>query len=451
MKNPTIHDKMRFGEKVSYGLVIFGNIPIMTLISTFLMIFYTNVVKLDPGKVGTLFLIARICDGISDPLMGILIDRMPKTKMGRIRPILIFGTIICAANYFLLWFGPTWTQVGKMAVVYVTYLLLGFTFDIMDIAANSLLPVMTSDTKERTTLSTIAGAVQMIGALGLSIAAPIILGDTSRIEGYYTLIMIALVIIVVGSIGGAFGVRERVQPEGDKKYSLKQLFAILLEQPVWALFLFNLLYNIGSNLVSTSNAFFFTYVVDDLSAMATLSGMSMLGVIPGIFISGVLANKLGRKNLALTGLAIAAIAPTLRYLDITNVTYMMVSSVVGGIGIGFIMPVRLGIAADNTDYVEYRTGQRAEGAISSLSSFAVKCASGIGGALPGYILAWSGFSSELAVQSASANNAIVFTNILLPVIFYVVAFVMFMFFYPITKKKMTEITQALKDRRAREQ
>lgn len=448
MKHPTIDNKMRLSEKVSYGLVILGNIPLMTLISSFLLIFYTNVIGLDPGKVATLFLVARICDGISDPIMGILVDRMPRTKLGRIRPVLILGTIICSINYLLLWFGPAWVSTGKMVVVYVTYLLLGFTFDLMDIAGNSLLPVMTENPKERTSLSTIAGAVQMIGAIALSIAAPLILGDASKIEGYYTLITIALCIVVVGSIGGALGVRERVQPESDEKYSLKQLLQILLLRPVWALFLLNLLYNVGSNLVATSQAFFFTYIVGNLDMMAAVSGLAMVGLIPGILISGFLTNRFGRKAMAMIGLLIAAAAPLLRYIDVSSVKILMISSVIGAVGTGFIMPVRLGIAADNTDYVEYKTGQRAEGAISSLSSFAVKCASGIGGALPGYILALCGFQKDVAVQSSAANQAIIFTNVLLPVIFYLLAFAVFAVCYPITKAKMKEITEHLKEKRS---
>ena len=112
------------------------------------MIYYTTVVGLDPKALATLFLISKVMDGISDPVMGFILDRFPVTKMGKFRPMLILGTIICVINYILLWFGAVWSPVGKYVIVYVTYLLLGWTFDIMDISKNSLLPVMTTDDKE---------------------------------------------------------------------------------------------------------------------------------------------------------------------------------------------------------------------------------------------------------------------------------------------------------------
>ncbi len=440
-------EKIRIGEKISYAMIILGGIPLMTVISSFLMIFYTNVVGLDPAKVATLFLIARICDGISDPLMGIAVDRLPRTKMGRVRPALIFGSIICGINYLLLWFGPAWIPAGKMVVVYLTYLLLGFTFDIMDIATGSLLPVMTSDQKERTSLSTIAGAVQMVGAIAISIAAPLIIGNVNEINGYYTLIGIVLLMVLIGPVLGTFGVRERVLPQSDQKYTVRELLNILKLQPVLVFFLYNLLYNIGSTLVATSNAYFFTYVTNNLDALAGVSGMSMVGLIPGILISGILTNKLGRKNIALIGMAIVAVSPLIRYIDVMNLTIMMISSAIGGIGIGFIMPSRIGINADNVDYIEYVTNQRAEGASASVSSFAVKCASGVGGALPGYVLALYGFEKAAAVQAPAVVNGIIFLNILLPVIFYAVTFIIFALFYPITRKKMAEITAQLTSRR----
>ena len=73
------------------------------------MIYYTTVVGLDPKALATLFLISEVMDGISDPVMGFILDRFPVTKMGKFRPMLILGTIICVINYILLWFGAVWS------------------------------------------------------------------------------------------------------------------------------------------------------------------------------------------------------------------------------------------------------------------------------------------------------------------------------------------------------
>lgn len=193
--------KMGVGEKICYFLMNIGNIPLMILLSSFFLIFYTNVVGLDPGALATLFLVSKIMDGISDPIMGFVLDKFPVTKMGKFRPMLIMGTVICVINYILLWFGAVWMPAGKYVVVYVTYLLLGWTFDIMDISLNSLLPVMTVDNKERNSLSLIKSVGYMLGAMAVSIIAPIVVAS-GTLQSYYTLIFGAMVVVLVCSIGG---------------------------------------------------------------------------------------------------------------------------------------------------------------------------------------------------------------------------------------------------------
>ena len=91
-------DKIKFKEKLAYATVNFGNIPLMTIINGYLLIFYTNICGLSPAACATLFLIARILDGLNDPLVGFVLDHLPNTKYGHFRPSLIVGTILCSAN-----------------------------------------------------------------------------------------------------------------------------------------------------------------------------------------------------------------------------------------------------------------------------------------------------------------------------------------------------------------
>ena len=88
-------DKIKMREKLSFAMANFGNIPIMTLINGYLLIFYTNICGLSPAACATLFLIARFLDAINDPLVGFIIDHLPTRKMGHFRPTLILGTILC--------------------------------------------------------------------------------------------------------------------------------------------------------------------------------------------------------------------------------------------------------------------------------------------------------------------------------------------------------------------
>ena len=442
-------DKIKMREKLSFAMANFGNIPIMTLINGYLLIFYTNICGLSPAACATLFLIARFLDAINDPLVGFIIDHLPTRKMGHFRPTLILGTILCSVNFLLLWFGPMLSTSGKLAIAYVSYILLGVLFPVMDISLNSLLPVMTEDMKERNSLSTIKGLAYVIGALVIGVAAPLILGDTSNKQGYINLVLIMTAVIFFFSIIGTMGVKERVKPQMENSYSVKELFKILSQKPVYITFLAVLLYSIGSNIVNAANTYFYTYIFEDLTLASLITLITCVAVFPATMVIGNLIGRFGKKKMYAIGLALAGLAPIIRLLDVRSIPLLIVSVLIAGIGAGFAAPLNYGIQADNTDYIEVSMGIRAEGAVASLSSFVSKCAMGIGGAIPGYLLQLAGFDSKAAVQNDDVINVIVLCVLILPAIVNVVAIVIFSKGYPITKEKLNEQTYLLREKRSK--
>lgn len=442
-------DKIKMREKLSFAMANFGNIPIMTLINGYLLIFYTNICGLSPAACATLFLIARFLDAINDPLVGFIIDHLPTRKMGHFRPTLILGTILCSVNFLLLWFGPMLSTSGKLAIAYVSYILLGVLFPVMDISLNSLLPVMTEDMKERNSLSTIKGLAYVIGALVIGVAAPLILGDTSNKQGYINLVLIMTAVIFFFSIIGTMGVKERVKPQMENSYSVKELFKILSQKPVYITFLAVLLYSIGSNIVNAANTYFYTYIFEDLTLASIITLITCVAVFPATMVIGNLIGRFGKKKMYAIGLALAGLAPIIRLLDVRSIPLLIVSVLIAGIGAGFAAPLNYGIQADNTDYTEVSMGIRAEGAVASLSSFVSKCAMGIGGAIPGYLLQLAGFDSKAAVQNDDVINVIVLCVLILPAIVNVVAIVIFSKGYPITKEKLNEQTYLLREKRSK--
>ena len=442
-------DKIKMREKLSFAMANFGNIPIMTLINGYLLIFYTNICGLSPAACATLFLIARFLDAINDPLVGFIIDHLPTRKMGHFRPTLILGTILCSVNFLLLWFGPMLSTSGKLAIAYVSYILLGVLFPVMDISLNSLLPVMTEDMKERNSLSTIKGLAYVIGALVIGVAAPLILGDTSNKQGYINLVLIMTAVIFFFSIIGTMGVKERVKPQMENSYSVKELFKILSQKPVYITFLAVLLYSIGRNIVNAANTYFYTYIFEDLTLASIITLITCVAVFPATMVIGNLIGRFGKKKMYAIGLALAGLAPIIRLLDVRSIPLLIVSVLIAGIGAGFAAPLNYGIQADNTDYIEVSMGIRAEGAVASLSSFVSKCAMGIGGAIPGYLLQLAGFDSKAAVQNDDVINVIVLCVLILPAIVNVVAIVIFSKGYPITKEKLNEQTYLLREKRSK--
>lgn len=442
-------DKVTMKEKISYVLVNLGNIPITTLVSSFLLIFYTNVCGMNAAACATLFLIARILDGLNDPIVGFCIDHLPTTKWGHFRPPLIVGTILCCLNYLLLWFGPMMAPSGKLLIAYISYLLLGVIFPIMDISLNSMLPVMTTDMDERNTLSSLKGFFYMLGVTILGMAAPVILGDTSNKAGYIRLILIITVFVLLTSVIGTMGLKERVKPQKGKKYGFKDVFTIVKQKPIWSTFVAALLYQVGFMIMNTVNSYYFTYVLGNFKLFSLVYLVQTIALFPPMLLHGKLVESFGKKKLYVFGLMTFGVFPVIRLFNVTNIALLMLATVLIGLGQGMCMPLTYGIQADNTDYIELKLGQRAEGAIASLSSFITKFAMGVGGAIPGYLLAYVGFDGTVAVQPSGVNSMIVLCLTILPAAFSLIGILVFGKFYPLTKEKLDEQIRVLAEKRAK--
>ena len=143
------------------------------------------------------------------------------------------------------------------------------------------------------------------------------------------------------------------------------------------------------------------------------------------------------------GLCIAVAGSALRLLDPTSLALIYVGTIIGGLGSGLTGPLAYGIQADNTMYVQYKTGKRAEAAIASLTSFITKVGQGIAGAVPGYVLAACGYIGTAESQPESVAKGIIFCVLILPLIITVVAGILFATQYNLDKEEIDEIAQEI--------
>ncbi|MDR0761365.1 MAG: glycoside-pentoside-hexuronide (GPH):cation symporter [Treponema sp.] len=442
--------RIGLAEKAAFGIVNIGNIPIQTLLNGFLMIFYTDMVGLNPAAIATMFLVMRVFDGINDPIMGFVIDHLPRTKMGRFRSYLLFGTVICCINFILVWFGPVWVPVGKLAIAYITYLLLGVTFDIMDIPLNSMIPAMTDSERERNSLSVVKGFCYQAGNTLFTMAAPLILASAvNRLNGFYALIFSSVIMVLVFTIIGVMGIKERIEPVNtDEKYKIKDIIPIITCTPVVVTLLTTLGFLISMIQRAASGMYFFTYILDNRMDVFSLTSLVALAVtLPCMAITGILSNRFGKKSVFVTGIVISGLGPLLRLFAVTNIPLIYIGTVLGGVGTGFFMTLSYGICADNVDYVEHTRGHRAEGALAAVNSFVAKAGMGIGGAIPGYVLAATGYVANQP-QTEAAKMGIIMNNILIPSIIVLIAALVFGLGYGINREKLSQITASLRERRA---
>ncbi len=436
--------KLPLSEKISYAFANIGNIPIMTLVSSFLSIFYVTVLGMDEFKVGTMFLLARIFDGVNDPFIGYLIDRRPNTAFGKFRRILITGTVICALNYVLLWFGPAYVSGSlSLTIAYISYFLLGVTFPVMDISLNSMLPVMTDDLKERNVLSSIKSIGYGLGGGICGILAPVFISTmNSTKEAYLTVIGGFIILVLAASIGGTLGMRENVRFDDSKHYKIGDIVKIVTVRPVFVTFIASLLYNSGFNFTSTANSYFAQYVLGDVGLMTMMTIFNGVGSVPAILVAPKLADKYGKKKVYGLGMILAGAGFLIRsfYVSASAPGFVMtyISCVVSGFGSSIAMILNYGIQADNIDYVEYALDKRSEGAVSALSSMITKIGMGIGGAIPMYVLG----ATKLADGSYSTAG-LALSDAVLPCVFCVIAGLFFIFGYPITAEKLEAMHEVL--------
>jgi sugar (glycoside-pentoside-hexuronide) transporter len=442
--------KIKFGEKLSYFLLNFGSDPLGVVLSTYLLIFYTDVVGLDPGALVLLFLLARIVDAVTDPIMGYFIDHLPRTKWGRFRPWLVTGGLLACINYLLVWLGPSMAMGSKLLIAYVSYLLIGITMDMLEIPRGSLLPAMTESTRERNTLS-ILKAISMTVAppIFLMITVPFVSAFPTPKAGWYTLILGIAVFAFVLLFVGTLGVRERVQPVKKESYPLSQLLKIFFKtKPLVIIFISVSFVMVSIAVRMTSIIYYLTYVFKDANLMILLTGLSLVSGLIGTVVMPLFANRYEKKNVMFATLVIMGLGSLgIFFVPTGNVVLLCVFYTIMGFGSG-VLPLFYSISADIVDYVEWQHQYRAEGAVSSLFGFVMKVAGGFGAAIPAFILSITGYVAN-AEQPPQSLQGILHTVSTIPFAFILIG-ALILLAYPISPSVFEKIIAELAQRRAEE-
>lgn len=441
-------NKIGLGEKLCYMLTQMGCTPVLNLATSFLTLYYITICGLDAAAVGTLFLISKLFDGINDPVVGYIMDHLPRSKMGKFRHLMIIGTLICSLNMLAVWFGPYIATTGKLVVAYVSYLLLGVTYDIMDIAKNSVGAVMTNDPGERASLNVFGSFGSLLSTMLVSIAGPLIITALGNgFPAYRTLIWVAFVYAVVLMTGGALGVKERVTAvdEANDKYSFKDYGRILSAKPCLVMIFFAIMYAVGQYISIGFDTYYFTFVLEDLGAMSTVSMLTLVTMLVGTVLSKSLSVKIGRKQTIVLSMVIMIVGLVIRYVFAYELWAAYVGSMIFRFGIGMELPAQGVINAENMDYIEYKMGVRAESALTSVSTFLSKVGSAIGGALPAYLLAIAGYNADSGIIPESLPGAICGWGFLFPIALFAIGAVIIGVGY---KMDYAEVRAGLDQRKA---
>lgn len=458
---------IKLKEKIGYGFGDMASSMFWKLFGSYLMIFYTDVFGLPAAVVGTLFLVTRVWDSAFDPIVGVVADRT-HSRWGKFRPYLLFLAIPFSVIGVLTFVTPPFGDNGKLIYAYVTYSLMMMVYSAINVPYASLLGVMSDNPKERNTLSTYRMAFAYIGSfIALLLFMPMVnfwSGHSKEIaaqqQGWTIAVAVIAVMCALLFIGCFAFTRERVKALHEKQAPLKEdLKDLWKNRPWWILLGAGVAALVFNSIRDGATVYYFKYFIveEDFQTISffgvsfVLSGLYLsvgqIANIAGVILAAPVSNRIGKKQTYMGSMAIATVLSILFFwFDKDNLALIFTFQILISICAGSIFPLLWSMYADCTDYSELKTGNRATGLIFSSSSMSQKFGWAIGSALTGWLLSYFGFVAN-EVQQAEAIQGIKMFMSFLPAAGTLLSIV-FISMYPLSEKKMLEISAALKSRRA---
>jgi glucuronide carrier protein len=449
--------KLSVKSVVGYGAGDLANNLAFTLGTTFLLLYYTDVVGLSAAAVGTMFLVVRLWDAFADLFAGRMVDRT-MTRWGKFRPFIIFGGMPLLFLSVLTFAVPKGLGDGtQLLYAYLSYAVLGLVYSLVNVPYGSLATAMTQVARERAKLATARGLGAGLGGLLLTfIIAPQIQGVTrdktlsaaERAAELQSIFLTAtLIFVVLGFVLYVLTVRwcreivVRTQP----RVGVADTFRTLkTNKPLGILCGSSFFYLIGLFAVGGATAYYAIYVLGDARYIIWMTLVTVVVQFATAPFVPRLVTRFGKKNLyQYCGLFTVAGGVALFFTPASLPLLALVCVAVKGFGVQLINTLMFALEADTVEYGEWKTGQRTEGATYAIFSFTRKITQSIGGALGAFALALGGYLTTVGpgqVQPDSAILAIKASLGLVPAAAALLAMLVFIR-YPLTEKRYGDIVR----------
>ena len=444
--------KLSIKEKVGYGLGDTASHFVWDMVGFWILIFYTDTFGISAAAAGTIMLIARIWDMISDPVMGIIADRT-NTRWGKFRPYILLMAIPYGVLAVLTFTTPDLGPTGKVIYAGTTYLLLMTVFTAINLPYSSLGAVMTSDSYERAGLNSYRFIFAFIGQFivtGTALSLALYFGKGDNAKGYqYTLILFAIISFLLFMITFKT-TKERVQPPKEQKQNLKEDLRNLFKNGPWViLFFVGIVSFVMFAIQNLSIAYYFKYYIGDEESVQLFNVIGTVALIAGIPLSKPLAKGFGKRNVYVGSSLLSGLFFILLYLPgLNNIVSIYVLNVLAKFTYAPAVPLLWTMLADTADYSEWKNGRRATGLVFSAATFAQKAGWGIGGAMAGWLLALYKFVPNTE-QTDTAITGIKLMISVFPGILYMSCAIL-LYFYTIDHKTCVIMQKDLEARRNKE-
>lgn len=428
----------KLSERLAYGFGDFGCNIIYTAMSAFLLFYYTDYAGVSAFAVGTIMMVSRLFDGVSDIIMGVIVDRT-KSKYGKARPWILRMCIPFAISGVLLFSVPTsWAETPKLIYVFITYNLVStVVYTAINVPYSALNALMTQNPYERSVLSIFRNLLTTAGTLTINIfTLPLVEFFGNNALAWTKTFFIFGIVAIIAFLYTFWGTSERVksvaQLQSTENNDVPVLVGIkaLFKNKYWIIMtgmlaLFFLMYAINGG----STVYYAKDILGDKNLVGTINGIFNIVQICGMFFIAMMIKKFGKRNIFALGLVLDIIGMLILNYSNGAMSLIIISSIIRGLGNACGGATMWAMVSDTIDYGEWKTGYRTEGLVNIACSFGWKIGNGIGSALLGLILEAGGYVDTAITQTETALFSIEICFIWIPIAIYVIGLVIMSFYH----------------------
>ncbi|MDH3430202.1 MAG: MFS transporter [Gammaproteobacteria bacterium] len=446
---------LKFREKLGYGLGDTASNFFFATFNVFLLYYYTDIFGLSAAAVGTMFLVTKIVDAVSDPIMGLIADRTT-SRWGKFRPYLLWAAIPYGLCGYAMFANPDLSYTGKLIYAYVTYSLMMLAYTAINVPYSALMGVISPSSLERTRVASYRffcafAAGWLVGTFVTPLKNILGRGD----EGLgFKLTMLIFAVASVALFWTTFATtKERVVPV-PTKHNMKLDFQVLLGNGPWrALFLAGIFTLINIAVRNGTLLYYFKYYVGDdgtrifliFDKTAVFLSLGLLAMMVGVSLTKMLSSRFEKRRLMIILSLLNAASMAVFFFTPPDLYWLMVAiNCAGMLAAGPTPALVWSMYADCADYGEWKTGRRTTALVFSTVQFSHKMGLAVGAGLAGIVLAWFGFVAN-ETQTATSMLGIRFMFSVFPAAFAVMG-VAAIFFYRIDSKMIRTIEQDLLER-----
>ena len=447
-------DKLSWLEKISFSGGEMGTNLLFTVMSAYLLVYYTNYAHVNAAIVGTIMFVSKIFDAISDVAMGYVEERFAKPG-AKARPWLKRMALPYAISAIILFTVPDFTStVAQGIYVFITYNLFCTIYTMIVIPYNSLQALITQDKDDRKTTGVLRSIFSTIASTIVNSFTMIFIGWAGNTKLSWTIVIgvYAVIALIVYSLCYV-NTTERVNAEedqhgqDDKKLGFVESLFNVMKNKYWRILTVNGIFSSAVISLNMGSMFFYLAYVcgkpQSVAIVGMLLSMPMLVLIP---LSAPIVAKCGMKNSLVAGVLIMTVGRIIVGVSGESSLMMIyVGTFIFALGCS-TQWCSYPLLCYTVEYGQWKTGVRQEGMIMSANSFGSKCGTALGTALCGWVLAWAGYNGAAEVQTASALTGIKIVYAYLPVILNILSAVILSFYK--LEKEYSTIVKELEERKA---